>query len=406
MTSAPTSLIAYGLANKSLAGVIAKRAFTREPRYGLAFRFTVSIGRLTLGNWSSCSGLRVDFGSDDLKPGGNYLAQEWIPGRASYGKVTLKRAVEPEATQKVQGWLIGVAEGWLKNVESEMTAAPDASIMLYDANGEALLKWVLTGVRPAAWAVSEFDAKKNDLVYETLELKHAGFEVMAPSAQPKQSAAAAAELTITDTEGALVKFAVPPEQIVVIHNGDPDRGRPTFAQENSGESGKPNVTQYKLNKLTLIGTDVVDKVKQLSTWAKEKTQPQASGGEPKIYELTLKWGEAFPDSKFRISSVSATLTRFTEAGRPVRASVDLTIDELRADGATGDQNPTSGGIPGRSSHVVDATDSLAMLARRHYGIEAGWRDIAEANGIDDPLRLRPGRTLYLPAPEELSLGVR
>jgi nucleoid-associated protein YgaU len=30
-----------------------------------------------------------------------------------------------------------------------------------------------------------------------------------------------------------------------------------------------------------------------------------------------------------------------------------------------------------------------------------WRVIAEANDIDDPMRLKPGRDLLLPAPEEI-----
>jgi nucleoid-associated protein YgaU len=34
-----------------------------------------------------------------------------------------------------------------------------------------------------------------------------------------------------------------------------------------------------------------------------------------------------------------------------------------------------------------------------YGDPTRWRAIAEANGIDDPLALRRGRTLSIPRPQ-------
>jgi nucleoid-associated protein YgaU len=44
------------------------------------------------------------------------------------------------------------------------------------------------------------------------------------------------------------------------------------------------------------------------------------------------------------------------------------------------------------------------VAYRAYGDAALWRDVAEANGIDDPTRLRPGTRLLLPALEEIESG--
>jgi nucleoid-associated protein YgaU len=52
-------------------------------------------------------------------------------------------------------------------------------------------------------------------------------------------------------------------------------------------------------------------------------------------------------------------------------------------------------------HRVVTGDTLALLAWREYGDPAAWRDIARANGIDDPMRLAPGTELLLPAAEEL-----
>ncbi|MDX6705728.1 MAG: hypothetical protein QOI48_1574, partial [Solirubrobacteraceae bacterium] len=47
-------------------------------------------------------------------------------------------------------------------------------------------------------------------------------------------------------------------------------------------------------------------------------------------------------------------------------------------------------------HVVRDGDSLASIAYQAYGDATQWRTIAQANGIDDPLRLRSGRTLSVP----------
>ena len=42
-------------------------------------------------------------------------------------------------------------------------------------------------------------------------------------------------------------------------------------------------------------------------------------------------------------------------------------------------------------------DSLASISHRVYGDPTQWRAIAEANGIDDPLRLHSGRALSIPS---------
>ncbi|MEU6347255.1 LysM peptidoglycan-binding domain-containing protein [Streptomyces sp. NPDC046977] len=100
-----------------------------------------------------------------------------------------------------------------------------------------------------------------------------------------------------------------------------------------------------------------------------------------------------------ISQVQAKYTLFTAGGLPIRAVCQVTLEELSAQ--LPGQNPTSGALAARRVHHVVTGDTLPLLAFREYGDPAAWRDIAEANGIDDPMRLRPGSTLLLPAAEEL-----
>jgi len=47
-------------------------------------------------------------------------------------------------------------------------------------------------------------------------------------------------------------------------------------------------------------------------------------------------------------------------------------------------------------HTVQDGDSLPSIAYRAYGDATRWRAIADANEIDDPLRLRRGTPLMLP----------
>ncbi|MEN0130419.1 MAG: LysM peptidoglycan-binding domain-containing protein [Brevundimonas sp.] len=100
-----------------------------------------------------------------------------------------------------------------------------------------------------------------------------------------------------------------------------------------------------------------------------------------------------------ISSVSAKYTLFTAAGLPIRATCTVTLEELSGDPPR--QNPTSGGLAPHREHILVEGDTLAGIAYAEYGDAGSWRAVAEINGIDDPMRLRPGRRLLLPAGDEM-----
>ncbi len=85
-------------------------------------------------------------------------------------------------------------------------------------------------------------------------------------------------------------------------------------------------------------------------------------------------------------------TLFLSDGTPVRATIDVTLKEY-FDGQPGDrQSPDFAKV-----HVVQRGDTLSNIAARKYGDPAAWRPIAEENGLDDPLAIRPGQVLVIPA---------
>ncbi|MGW5355674.1 CIS tube protein [Streptomyces sp. NPDC004031] len=114
--------------------------------------------------------------------------------------------------------------------------------------------------------------------------------------------------------------------------------------------------------------------------------------------VVFHWGglTGFPGY---VSQVQANYTLFTTSGVPIRAVCQVTMEEISGD--TPGQNPTSGALHPHRVHKVSSGDTLAVLAWREYGDPAAWRVIAEANGIDDPIRLAHGRELLLPAVEEI-----
>lgn len=94
-----------------------------------------------------------------------------------------------------------------------------------------------------------------------------------------------------------------------------------------------------------------------------------------------------------MQSVHVEYLLFKPDGTPLRASVTLSMSEIPI--SLPGQNPTSGGNAQRTRTVV-AGDTLQSIAYREYGKPTLWRAIAELNGIDDPTRLAPGRSLLIP----------
>ncbi len=114
--------------------------------------------------------------------------------------------------------------------------------------------------------------------------------------------------------------------------------------------------------------------------------------------VVFHWGglTGFPGY---VSQVQANYTLFTTSGVPIRAVCQVTMEEIS--GETPGQNPTSGALRPQRVHRVRSGDTLALLAWREYGDPTVWRVIAEANDIDDPMRLTHGRELLLPMLDEV-----
>ena len=117
--------------------------------------------------------------------------------------------------------------------------------------------------------------------------------------------------------------------------------------------------------------------------------------------VTFRWGSVDLPQSVPLS-LTIHYVLFHPNGEPIRALVDLELAQAEkastASSGPGDRsgNPTTRAIGDLHVHQVRDGDSLASIAYEAYGDPTRWRAIAEANDIDDPMRLRRGQELTVP----------
>jgi len=111
--------------------------------------------------------------------------------------------------------------------------------------------------------------------------------------------------------------------------------------------------------------------------------------------VVFHWGDLH-SFKAVITSLTLNFTYFSSTGVPLRAKADLALLQYQQELAFGPQNPTSGTPYPHRVHRVQPGETLDRIAALHFGDPTQWRRIADGNGIEDPLALRPGTLLAIP----------
>lgn len=99
-----------------------------------------------------------------------------------------------------------------------------------------------------------------------------------------------------------------------------------------------------------------------------------------------------------VKSVAVKCTMFSSDGKPLRATCTVSLEEVAPDSAP--QNPTSGALRTLRTHLMVEGDTLPSVAYKEYGQAGWWRPIAEANDIDDPMRVPAGTRVLVPDVDE------
>ena len=142
---------------------------------GLNNRFHVEVDGIDLGAWGACKGLAVTFDlGKPIQQGGIYDHETYLPGQVKYEKITLERAINPQHSRVVQGWLAQVIQNWVYSANGADSGGT-AVITLFAADGSKVMKWSLRNVYPTKWTGPELDAASVGIAKERLELVHQGF---------------------------------------------------------------------------------------------------------------------------------------------------------------------------------------------------------------------------------------
>ncbi|QMU78008.1 hypothetical protein GXW83_22235 [Streptacidiphilus sp. PB12-B1b] len=254
----------------------------------------------------------------------------------------------------------------------------------------------------------------------TPDLLQAQRAALPPAPPPARSGNAKLGLAEPASAADCVTFDFNPATIVISHTAPvmPSAGQRPTATEGPGSTG-PNApgganlelsakdvdelekakgtTTIALRALTFDGTEVPHTCLKLLSWTHfaDVTDP-VSTKRTELPQLKFVWGSQI--YLVHLNQVTVAYTRFSRSGAPVRATVDLTLHSIPK--VPGPTNPSSGGLSGRRTHLLTGAESLPELATRCYGGPGRWREIAAANGFDDPLRVRPGTRVYLPGAQE------
>lgn len=210
-----------------------------------------------------------------------------------------------------------------------------------------------------------------------------------------------------------IYFDFNPGQITISHTAKEEKDPANKEQPALGADGQTTVfvspeaqlaaagiTTVKLDNIVFDGPGVRETCSQMLNWSypRKNAVGRAEPDKPQLPLLKFKWGIlAFSGT---LQQVNVVYKKFSSKGTPTRAGVSLSLSQFNIPHQK--TNPTSGGLPGRRTHIVISGQSLPAIATTGYGAPGDWRALAYANGIDDPLRVRPGTLLYLPGRAELA----
>jgi nucleoid-associated protein YgaU len=103
------------------------------------------------------------------------------------------------------------------------------------------------------------------------------------------------------------------------------------------------------------------------------------------------------DFNFRciLERVGGRFTLFLANGTPVRATLNVTFKEFIDVEMEVRRTPTES-ADYTKTRTVKRGDTLSSVAAIEYGDPGFWRHIADANRVDNPRLLEPGRVLVIP----------
>ena len=128
------------------------------------FNFAVEIEGLLVGGFSEVNGLESEIHVDDFHEGGVNGFAHKLPGPAGYTNLTLKHGLTA----------IGTLWNWYHNAARGVIQRKNGTIMLLDPQQIPVMWWNFRNALPVRWTGPTFDARSDEVGFESIELAHEG----------------------------------------------------------------------------------------------------------------------------------------------------------------------------------------------------------------------------------------
>lgn len=143
----------------------------------VASRFLVEADNVEIGVFKTFSGLSAQVSTESVNEGGNNQYPVILPGRISWGNVTLTRGIT--STEVMYNWFSQTAgDGYTTNGSLTRQSVAVTAISL---EGTRLRTWTFNEAFPVRWKGPDFNIDSDDPLMEELELAHHGVTITDPS---------------------------------------------------------------------------------------------------------------------------------------------------------------------------------------------------------------------------------
>jgi phage tail-like protein len=132
------------------------------------YNFSLELGQGVVGGYfTEVSGMGVKVEAIDYREGGAALAVRKLPGRVSYGDITLRWGM----SQSTEMW------DWLLTAVNGTVLRREVSIILLSPDGQGeQVRWNLRSAWVTEWRGSRLDASAQGAAIESMMLTHEGLE--------------------------------------------------------------------------------------------------------------------------------------------------------------------------------------------------------------------------------------
>ena len=131
-------------------------------------RFAIEVQGLLVAHFTELSGLTVEVTFKDVEEGGNNEYVDRLPGPLKYTNITLKKGVTD--SQAFMQWRP------VPTAQKIQVQRKNISIKLFNAAGQTIKQWDVTGAYPIKWVGPDLKASDFEMVVESVELAHRGWK--------------------------------------------------------------------------------------------------------------------------------------------------------------------------------------------------------------------------------------